>query len=76
MIDPIITLADYLVRDDSQLTTITLIADSVDDITIDSNAFSYASALTTINVSWAANEVSGAPWGATNATINYNYTEA
>lgn len=30
--------------------------------------------LTTINVPWAEGEVSGAPWGATNATINYNYT--
>ena len=32
--------------------------------------------LTTINVPWASGAVSGAPWGATNATINYNYTEA
>lgn len=30
--------------------------------------------LTTINVPWSEGEVSGAPWGATNATINYNYT--
>lgn len=30
--------------------------------------------LLTINVPWAEGEVSGAPWGATNATINYNYT--
>lgn len=29
--------------------------------------------LTTINVPWAEGEVEGAPWGATNATINYNY---
>lgn len=28
----------------------------------------------TINVPWSQGEVSGAPWGATNATINYNYT--
>lgn len=28
----------------------------------------------TINVPWAEGDVSGAPWGATNATINYNYT--
>lgn len=27
-----------------------------------------------INVPWAEGEVSGAPWGATTATINYNYT--
>ncbi len=31
--------------------------------------------ITTINVPWNINDgVSGAPWGATNATINYNYT--
>lgn len=29
--------------------------------------------LLTINVPWSEGEVSGAPWGATNATINYNY---
>lgn len=28
----------------------------------------------TINVPWAEGEVANAPWGATNATINYNYT--
>lgn len=31
--------------------------------------------LTTINVPWSEGEVDGAPWGAPNATINYNYTE-
>lgn len=30
--------------------------------------------LTVINVPWAEGEVAGAPWGATKATINYNYT--
>jgi hypothetical protein len=29
---------------------------------------------TTINVPWAEGEVANAPWGATSATINYNYT--
>lgn len=29
--------------------------------------------ITTINVPWAEDAVAGAPWGATNATINYNY---
>ena len=37
-------------------------------------AFSNCTNLKTINVPWAEGEVSGAPWGATNATINYNYT--
>lgn len=30
----------------------------------------------TINVPWAEGAVANAPWGATNATINYNYTGA
>lgn len=30
--------------------------------------------ITTINVPWAEGEVENAPWGATSATINYNYT--
>ena len=41
---------------------------------INSSAFSSCTNLTTINVPWAEGEVAGAPWGATNATINYNYT--
>lgn len=42
---------------------------------IASNAFSSCGNLKTINVPWAEGAVSGAPWGATGATINYNYTE-
>ena len=30
--------------------------------------------ITTLNVPWAEGEVANAPWGATSATINYNYT--
>lgn len=41
---------------------------------IDTSAFENCTALTTINVPWSEGEVAGAPWGATNATINYNYT--
>lgn len=40
---------------------------------IHSGAFNNCTNLTTINVPWAEGAVSGAPWGATNATINYNY---
>lgn len=36
--------------------------------------FNNCTNLTTINVPWAEGEVANAPWGATNATINYNYT--
>jgi hypothetical protein len=31
--------------------------------------------LMTINVPWSEGEVINAPWGASNATINYNYVE-
>jgi hypothetical protein len=41
---------------------------------IGSTAFSACTNLTTINVPWAEGAVANAPWGATNATINYNYT--
>lgn len=40
---------------------------------IGASAFSSCSELTTINVPWAEGEVANAPWGATKATINYNY---
>ena len=43
--------------------------------TINSEAFKGCTNLTTINVPWAEGEVANSPWGATNATINYNYTE-
>lgn len=42
--------------------------------TIGSIAFISCGNLKTINVPWAEGEVANAPWGATNATINYNYT--
>lgn len=38
------------------------------------NAFKDCSNLTVINVPWAEGDVANAPWGATNATINYNVT--
>lgn len=44
-------------------------------IEIDSTAFTSCPRLTTINVPWAEGAVANAPWGANNATINYNYTE-
>lgn len=42
--------------------------------TIHPSAFNGCSNLTTINVPWAEGAVANAPWGATKATINYNYT--
>ena len=44
-------------------------------INYSSNIFSGCTNLLTINVPWAEGEVANAPWGATNATINYNYVE-
>ena len=41
---------------------------------ISSSAFPGCTNLTVINVPWAEGAVPNAPWGATNATINYNYT--
>ena len=41
---------------------------------ISNNIFSNCTKLATINVPWAEGAVANAPWGATNATINYNYT--
>ena len=41
--------------------------------TISSSAFNSCTNLKTINVPWASGAVSGAPWGAKNATIKYNY---
>ena len=40
---------------------------------IGSDVFSGCTNLLTINVPWAEGAVANAPWGATNATINYNY---
>ena len=37
-------------------------------------AFIGCNNLTTINVPWAEGAVADAPWGATNATINYGHT--
>lgn len=42
--------------------------------TLFANSFLECENITTINVPWAEGEVANAPWGATNATINYNYT--
>jgi hypothetical protein len=41
---------------------------------IPTNSFQSCTNLTIINVPWSSGAVANAPWGATNATINYNYT--
>lgn len=42
--------------------------------TLSSIAFSSCTNITTIRVPWSSGAISGAPWGATNATIVYDYT--
>jgi hypothetical protein len=42
--------------------------------TISSDVFTGCINLTSIKVPWAEGAVANAPWGATNATITYNYT--
>lgn len=63
-------ISDYVFNGCSALTTITFegTPESIED-----KAFTSCSNLTTINVPWSEGEVANAPWGATNATINYNY---
>lgn len=62
------TLGSYAFRTNSKLTTVTFkgtptsIAETV-----------FNNSVKTINVPWSEGEVANAPWGATNATINYNY---
>lgn len=55
-------------------TSITAITFGGKPNSIEGTSFANCSKLTTINVPWAEGEVANAPWGATNATINYNYT--
>lgn len=42
--------------------------------TLNAGTFNSSTKIKTINVPWAEGEIDGAPWGATNATINYNCT--
>lgn len=58
----------------SSCTGLTTITFEGTPTTIVNTAFQGCTNLTTINVPWSEGAVSGAPWGATNATIVYNYT--
>ena len=59
----------------SYCTSLTSITFKGTPTTINSTAFDGCTNLTDIKVPWAEGAVAGAPWGATNATITYNYTE-
>lgn len=69
--DGLTSIDDYAFQGCSGLTTITF---EGTPSYIGLSAFSSCTNLTTINVPWAEGAVANAPWGATNATINYNYT--
>ena len=56
-------------------TSLTSITFKSTPTTITSGAFDGCTNLTDIKVPWAEGTVANAPWGATNATITYNYTE-
>ncbi len=64
------SIENYAFRTCSGLTSLTFEGQPT---SISNNAFQECSNLATINVPWAEGEVANAPWGATNATINYNY---
>lgn len=68
----LINVGSYAFQGCTGLTDITFKSKPV----IGANAFSGCTNLMTINVPWASGEVEGAPWGAPNATVNYNYREA
>lgn len=57
----------------TNLTTVTFLSRPLVNY-FKSDTFQNCTNLTTIRVPWAQGAVSGAPWGATNATIVYNYT--
>lgn len=69
----VMSIKDYAFFRCDRLTSVTFngTPNSISSIT-----FYHCSILTTINVPWAEGAVSGAPWGATDATINYNHTGA
>ena len=69
----ITSIGNYAFRDCTGLTSITFTGTPN---TISSFAFYGCKNLRIINVPWANGAVADAPWGATNATINYNYTGA
>lgn len=66
------TIGKFAFKYCSHLTTVTFGGTPTE---LAEDVFYACDKLTTINVPWAENEVANAPWGATEATINYNYVE-
>lgn len=70
--ESLISIGNYAFYSCTSLTSITF---KGTPSSIMSAAFSGCTNLTDIKVPWAEGAVANAPWGATNATITYNYTE-
>lgn len=68
--DSVQTIRMYAFSICNNLTTVTIGSGIT---SIHAQAFDNSPNITTINVPWAEGEVANAPWGATNATINYEY---
>ena len=66
------TLENYAFSNCAGLTTLTFKGTPT---SIADNAFANCENLVTINVPWSEGAVANAPWGATNATITYDYVE-
>ena len=69
--DGVTTIANCGFNNCTSLTEITFRRKPV---VLKSTAFSGCTNIHTINVPWEEGAVAYAPWGATNATVNYNYT--
>ena len=64
----------YAFRDCTNLTSVVFTGTKNSNLSIHQRAFNGCSSLTDIYVPWSENEIGNAPWGATNATMHYNYT--
>lgn len=65
------TIGDYAMRYCTGIISLTFLGTPTD---ISATAFNGCGNLASIRAPWAEGAVAGAPWGATNATITYNYT--
>lgn len=72
----ITNIKNYAFRSCSNLTSVSFVGDRDPDasaLTMGNNVFTGCSNLTDIYVPWSQGDVANAPWGATNATIHYDY---
>lgn len=71
--DNLSTIQNYAFQNDTALTTVYFIGDRTAGININNKCFNGCSNLTDIYVPWSEGDVASAPWGATGATVHYNY---